>query len=397
MATVAAVLDYSNMPPPLLAEGDGRTKSSSVLSQSDGQLQAQMNGSATQTKSSSVLSRFLNTTTNNPTETVDEEDLMETKSRITMVKSRMSAISSRVATEVHKMERQGGLHELDAFEQQKSLLTTVMRHLARFKVDVRGRHFIVQRIFRVLEAPVTETFLLWLIFVDMMCVGIEFVIDLTFKDFDGHRRLAGSGPRCGDYDLASSISTGARALSITILCTFVSEMLLRACLAPSHLKHAIFVFDFLIVSTSLIMELTLHHSEGTLIVLFRLWRLVRILHGFLDYTHEMYENGRAQALLAFSVKQWEETVADLEVARERERDAMEFIRDKQAYKEFVVYCLTRGRDPDKSTGSSRVPPITMARETSPVSNVTSNGNANLAVPLPGTPAKPSAKKVAVAE
>jgi hypothetical protein len=127
--------------------------------------------------------------------------------------------------------------------------------------------------------------------------------------------------------LAFELSNIARTVSITILCIFTLEFAIRIILIPKHLKHAGFVLDVFVVVTSLIMEFTLHHSSGLIMLFFRLWRFVRIFHGIFEYMHDVFEYCEAATLLRKAVVHWSE-------ALDRETHMTEFLKRRQLYAEY---------------------------------------------------------------
>ena len=74
-----------------------------------------------------------------------------------------------------------------------------------------------------------------------------------------------------------------RWLSVSILCLFAIELLIQiATFGLKWLKHWMHVLDIFVVFVTLVFEIFFHDSaEGDLIgilVIFRMWRLVRVLH-----------------------------------------------------------------------------------------------------------------------
>ena len=87
-------------------------------------------------------------------------------------------------------------------------------------------------------------------------------------------------PRC--LPAAHSAETALSWTSITILCIFVAEQLLRLLVfGPRYFLSWWHALDAAIVIVSLVLELVLKGVERetlSLLVVFRLWRLVRIMH-----------------------------------------------------------------------------------------------------------------------
>ncbi len=86
-------------------------------------------------------------------------------------------------------------------------------------------------------------------------------------------------------------------ITIAILLTFEVEFsLLIYLLGPGKFfRQAVYVVDLIVVSTSLVLELTFHLGSDTaveilpgILIVFRLWRFVRIGHGLVESTYEMH-------------------------------------------------------------------------------------------------------------
>eukprot|EP01120_Amphizonella_sp_Union-15-10_P013083 TRINITY_DN6013_c0_g1_i1.p1 TRINITY_DN6013_c0_g1~~TRINITY_DN6013_c0_g1_i1.p1 ORF type:complete len:221 (-),score=27.64 TRINITY_DN6013_c0_g1_i1:75-737(-) len=69
-------------------------------------------------------------------------------------------------------------------------------------------------------------------------------------------------------------------LSIAILCVFALELLLLLfALGFAFFRKLLYVLDIIVVSVSLVIDILLSDALSSLIILFRLWRLLRIVHG----------------------------------------------------------------------------------------------------------------------
>ena len=86
-------------------------------------------------------------------------------------------------------------------------------------------------------------------------------------------------------------------ITIAILFTFEVEFsLLIYLLGPTKFFHQVmYMVDLIIVSTSLALELTFHLRSNNdvdilpgILIIFRLWRFVRIGHGLVESTYEMH-------------------------------------------------------------------------------------------------------------
>lgn len=143
-----------------------------------------------------------------------------------------------------------------------------------------------ENVIEFMEKPKSEVFILMLVLTDMVMVIIEGVIDSTFN-FDyggGSRRLAGIGKDATcNIEHAYNIANSCRIVSITILCAFALELVVKFVCAPKGFcRHFGHILDVIVVGGSLVFEFTLHHSAGALLIFFRCWRGVRILHGLYE-------------------------------------------------------------------------------------------------------------------
>lgn len=100
---------------------------------------------------------------------------------------------------------------------------------------------------------------------------------------DAGRLLSSAGEGSCDAEQAQDVASTCRIISIVILFIFMTEILTKFCCAPkafcSHLGHWL---DVVVVLGSIIFEFTLHHSFGGLLIFFRCWRGVRIMHGLYE-------------------------------------------------------------------------------------------------------------------
>merc|ERR1712032_1738713 len=106
-----------------------------------------------------------------------------------------------------------------SFLHRRTVLDQMVEHLARFKVDTAGRHICVRRTFLVLQDEKFEAFMLLLMFVDVLCVLSEALIDsIGCVDKHEHRRLAGAAGILNsgcNIDFATTVAKTARNISIT--------------------------------------------------------------------------------------------------------------------------------------------------------------------------------------
>ena len=94
-------------------------------------------------------------------------------------------------------------------------------------------------------------------------------------------------------------------ITIGILTTFEIELLfLIYLLRERFFHHIIYIIDLIIVTSSLVLELVFQlHSKGSLevlagfLIMFRLWRFVRIGHGLVASTYEIQEHKSHVAMM----------------------------------------------------------------------------------------------------
>eukprot|EP01120_Amphizonella_sp_Union-15-10_P013783 TRINITY_DN6495_c1_g1_i1.p1 TRINITY_DN6495_c1_g1~~TRINITY_DN6495_c1_g1_i1.p1 ORF type:complete len:133 (-),score=26.83 TRINITY_DN6495_c1_g1_i1:74-472(-) len=69
-------------------------------------------------------------------------------------------------------------------------------------------------------------------------------------------------------------------LSVAILCIFEFEILLLFfALGRKFFSKFMYVLDLIVVTISLVIDILLSEVLSSLLILFRLWRLLRIVHG----------------------------------------------------------------------------------------------------------------------
>jgi len=184
------------------------------------------------------------------------------------------------------------------------------------KAEAFTNQMVLKRLLGFLEDPRFESFLLFLVMMDVLFVLVEAILDLTFDSAAAHRRLESAAhvPSClGKPELAQDISGACRIGSLVILFTFFVELFLRLVLAPAHhVKHFGFMLDVVVVTLSLIFEFTLHHTSGSLLLLFRLWRVVRILHGLYEHVEHALEAQHTEELLHKTLEDLKKTVTFIE-------------------------------------------------------------------------------------
>lgn len=87
-------------------------------------------------------------------------------------------------------------------------------------------------------------------------------------------------------DSLKDAEEGLAKVSIAILCVFLFEhVLLLTAMGRNYFKHFFYLFDVVIISTSLALEIVFQNQpEAGLLIVARVWRFVRIVHGFAEST-----------------------------------------------------------------------------------------------------------------
>lgn len=159
------------------------------------------------------------------------------------------------------------------------------------------REEFLHKVLQWLESTRFEVFVIVLVLIDLILVIIEAVLDSLFEfghDEHGENRLLSSAEssRC-DLERAMKVAAICRAISLTILFLFAIELFIKFLVAPkTFVKHVGHIFDVVVVGGSIIFELTMHHSAGAVLIFFRSWRFVRVLHAIYEeacYIHKVME------------------------------------------------------------------------------------------------------------
>lgn len=90
--------------------------------------------------------------------------------------------------------------------------------------------------------------------------------------------------------------------SLSILCFFgLEQLLLMFAIDIEYFKNPWYIVDLIVISVSLSVELVFHQILAELLVVFRLWRIVRIIHGILGSMHETHQKEK-EAIKEVAVK-----------------------------------------------------------------------------------------------
>ncbi|KYQ94119.1 hypothetical protein DLAC_04400 [Tieghemostelium lacteum] len=123
-----------------------------------------------------------------------------------------------------------------------------------------------------LESTKFQYFIVGLIMLDLIIVITELFLDEHYKCKEHHEIPE-------DVEKAENVFTIS---TLVILGLFELEaILLLVAFGRDFFKHPLYVFDAVIVTISIIVETVFKDKVGALLVVFRLWRIVRIGHGIL--------------------------------------------------------------------------------------------------------------------
>ncbi|GAB4815746.1 hypothetical protein N2152v2_002792 [Parachlorella kessleri] len=178
----------------------------------------------------------------------------------------------------------------------------------------REEHHLLSKL---LEAKATHIVIIGLVLLDLAIVCTELILSSTYCD------------REATPHAVHVAEDWLRWASVAILCIFVAELLLRLLVyGLSYYSTSFFhLLDLAVVVTSLVLELALHgvaQEAVALLVFFRLWRILRIMHSVsevLEMDHEEREETHhkllAQAQQKLAAAQQHVAALEEEVVRLR--------------------------------------------------------------------------------
>jgi len=122
-----------------------------------------------------------------------------------------------------------------------------------------------------LEGKVVQFLILGLIILDLLVVVTELFIEEHYKKCKPDDEI----PHAAEIAEHILIYT-----SLGILFALAFEILLLiVAFGLSFFKHPLYILDAVVIALSITFELEFRDSIGGLLVIFRLWRIVRIIHG----------------------------------------------------------------------------------------------------------------------
>eukprot|EP00802_Teleaulax_amphioxeia_P014807 Tamp_14885.p1 GENE.Tamp_14885~~Tamp_14885.p1 ORF type:complete len:326 (-),score=56.04 Tamp_14885:594-1571(-) len=172
------------------------------------------------------------------------------------------------------------------------------------------------RLAEFMHSPSVELALTGLLILDILCVCAEILIGLHVLHIEldlAEEQLHRLGHVRRDQELRGSLRSAEAAagthvaghdslhvweeaehvihlISIVILCAFSVELcLLAIALGRRFFSSIFYVFDAIVIGSALYLDVTVQADEGGgLLLLLRLWRLVRIIHGtYVVGSHEL--------------------------------------------------------------------------------------------------------------
>lgn len=176
-----------------------------------------------------------------------------------------------------------------------------------------GKDSTALKVMRWTHSKKVQVSLAVLLLFDVVAVVAELLIDGHYpscsvvldrstchNDTQRARLLNGEVSQVGDgcvivcEAIPESVETAHKALfiiSIVILGIFAVELVILLSIMRLHFfRHLLYMIDFIIVITALVLEIALHNSDDatalSLIVFARIWRLLRLGHGIFTDTRE---------------------------------------------------------------------------------------------------------------
>ena len=189
-----------------------------------------------------------------------------------------------------------------------------------------------------LESTTAHIIILSLLLIDLLATVIDILhtIQTDSRDLSACLSLLDSCT-CASFSSSSSSDTTTTTtsdpwealsyLGIVILCIlFLNILGLLVALGPRiFFSHPGYVLDFVVVVTALSLEVFLDSDSSIgLLVIFNLWRIVRVAHGIFEFTDEAWEK---------NVKKLEAQINSVEVRRQTDLRTINELRGRIRYLE----------------------------------------------------------------
>jgi len=167
-------------------------------------------------------------------------------------------------------------------------MATIKEHSRRKQLSSRVSHHEhegwVKHVVRTVEGDNWQAVVLLLIVLDVVAVVVELLIGTKTLVF-------------ADEHTEHSVMHGLHIVSIGILVVFAVELFALLCaLGKAFFSHFWFNLDLVVVYGALLLEsglvVNMDSDAGSLLVLLRAWRVVRVVHGFIELEEHQHEKAK---------------------------------------------------------------------------------------------------------
>jgi len=175
--------------------------------------------------------------------------------------------------------------------------------------DTSGFRRFRRRLGHFLEGHLIQTLGAVLVALDLITVVSELFIEEHWK-------------KCNDADhIPHGVEIAEEVLiatSLVILFVLAFEiLLLLVAFGINFFKHPLYVLDLVVISTSILFEFEFRDTVGGLLVIFRLWRIVRIIHSVAIMQEEKAEGKMNKVKSELEEERRKVTALEQEVLRLR--------------------------------------------------------------------------------
>ncbi|EFA75681.1 hypothetical protein PPL_10943 [Heterostelium album PN500] len=165
------------------------------------------------------------------------------------------------------------------------------RHNKRTRWRYKLGHFI--------ESNKVQTFIVSLIILDLIIAIIEMFLEESFKKCKDEHEIPHAVERTESV---------LRVITLVILGIFEIEIIaLMLAFGRDFFFHPFYVLDLVVITTSIVVDVVFRDNAGALLVIFRLWRVVRIGHGIAMSVEDHDE--RKYSILKKKYKELKKSVA----------------------------------------------------------------------------------------
>eukprot|EP01112_Ceratiomyxa_fruticulosa_P009721 TRINITY_DN2548_c0_g1_i1.p1 TRINITY_DN2548_c0_g1~~TRINITY_DN2548_c0_g1_i1.p1 ORF type:complete len:230 (-),score=27.40 TRINITY_DN2548_c0_g1_i1:86-775(-) len=154
-----------------------------------------------------------------------------------------------------------------------------------------------------LEDHVFQIFILLLTLLDLIVIVINLYLEEHYKNCKDESEIPHA------VEIAEEV---LRYTSISILLILALELLLMMiAFGIEFFKHPLYLLDVGVIVLSLVFEIQFHDAVGGLLVIFRLWRIIRIIHT-VAVTVEEHEKEKTEKLKE-ELKEQKKTIEKLQI------------------------------------------------------------------------------------